>query len=263
MALFPLTEHAIEQPAHSAQSDMPLVQRSERTAGELDRPGVGHAPGLQRRRGLRQEILNVVERQAPVLKPRGPARRYRENSLRYVPKNRDRFVAPGQFAQLQVCLLYRVVGQTISLLARSANPEEYDLFVQNALRRRQAKDCLVPKVRCQHPPAVIDAIEGNDHHQYPAQLQPPEAVLQEDGFHPLVPALSHLKIVGRVQIEEGERFDWSVAVEGAALDDFVGTPSGLSRAVRIEFDGVPPDGFARRNRRERRPRPGAWIDRRC
>ena len=263
MPFFSIAEQTIEKSTDTQEPDVSFVQRSERTARELDLARVGHTPGLQGGRGHRQEILNVIQRQAPVFEPRGRAGRDGEDSLRNIPKNRNLVVAPGEIAQLQVGLLHPIVGQTVPLLPRSANPKEDDLLVEDALRRRQAIDCLVAEVRRQHPPAVIDAIGRNHHHQHAARFQPSEEVLQENGFHPLVPALSDLEIVGRIQVQKGERFNGRVAIESAALDGFVGSLLRLARAVCIEFDRIPPDAVAWRDRRQRRACSGAGIQHRC
>ena len=263
MPFFSIAEQAIEKSTDTQEPDVSFVQRSERTARELDLARVGHTPGLQGGRGHRQKIFNVIQRQAPVFEPRGRAGRDGEDSLRNIPKNRNLVVAPGEIAQLQVGLLHPVVGQTVSLLPRSANPEEYDLLIEDALGRRQAIDRLVAEVRRQHPPAVIDAIKRDHHYQHTARFQPPEEVLQENGFHPLVPALSDLEVVGWVQVQEGERFNGRMAIESAALDNFIGDIFRLSRAVRVEFNRVPPDAIAGRDRSQRRACSGTWIQHRC
>jgi hypothetical protein len=50
MALGSIAENAIEQTAHSAQSDMTSMQRSQRPPEELLSLGVSHSLGLQPRR---------------------------------------------------------------------------------------------------------------------------------------------------------------------------------------------------------------------
>ena len=122
MPFFSIAEQTIEKSTDTQEPDVSFVQRSERTACELDLARVGHTLGLQGGRGHRQEILDVIQRQAPVFEPRGRTRRDREDSLRNIPKNRNLVVAPGEIAQLQVGLLHPMVGQPVPFLPRSTNP---------------------------------------------------------------------------------------------------------------------------------------------
>ena len=47
-------------------------------------------------------------------------------------------------------------------------------------------------------------------------MQAPEQL-----FHPLILPFAHFEIVRRVQVQQGERFDGRLGIEGVALDHFI------------------------------------------
>src|SRR6266852_1743935 len=114
-----------------------------------------------------------------------------------------------------------MVVQPILLRRGSSNAEQYGLLVALCSRLSQPVDRLVLEMRTQDIPALIDAIERYHHREYAAGLEPAKELIQKQFFHPLILTFADLKIVGRVQIQQGERLHGCLGVESIALNHFI------------------------------------------
>jgi hypothetical protein len=76
-------------------------------------------------------------------------------------------------------------------------------------------------------------------------------MLQKEPLHPLIFAFANFEIVGRIQVEERERFNRGVRVKDVALDDLVENFASFYDSIGVEFDSVSTDSAASRDRLER------------
>jgi hypothetical protein len=65
VAIRPGSKDTVEKSACAEQTDVPFVQRRQRTSTENYPAGMSYALSLERRRGLGQGVLNLVEGKAP------------------------------------------------------------------------------------------------------------------------------------------------------------------------------------------------------
>ncbi|MEB2364301.1 MAG: hypothetical protein HUU41_14070 [Bryobacteraceae bacterium] len=61
--------------------------------------------------------------------------------------------------------------------------------------------------------AHMQLVARNDEYEYTTRLQPAVAVFQKDLLHPRVPAFTGLKLIWRVQVQQGQRFDRAKHIE--------------------------------------------------
>mgnify|MGYP000991015039 CR=1 FL=1 len=97
--------------------------------------------------------------------------------LRRIGERRDLLITPRQLVQLPIALVHGVVIHPVTFLPCTADTEHNRLLVGYGLGFREPVDRLVLELWRQNATTVVDAIEGNYHHQNSTGPNPPPHVL--------------------------------------------------------------------------------------
>ena len=205
----------------------------------------------------------MIEGKAAIIEPCWRTRRNDVLPLGSIGKRRYLFVRMRQTIKLCICLFDGAIIHALPLLARAADTENNDLFVGNSLRFGESIDRFVLELWRQNRPAIVDTIVRHHHHENAARSNPACGVFQKKPLHALVLSFTDFKVVWRVEVQERERFHWSMSIEGAALDHFVEDVTRFVCTVRIQFDSISCYRCTLTQSKQRRSSPGTRIEDAC
>ena len=100
MPILTFAEAAVHHAGCAQERHVTLMQTRQRPAGKFRLRRVRHALGLAPRRGIRQQVFQLVERKAAVFESRRRTRRNEILALRNIGKRRYILVPPCQFMEL-------------------------------------------------------------------------------------------------------------------------------------------------------------------
>src|ERR1035437_3198790 len=84
----------------------------------------------------------------------------------------------------------------------------------------------------------MDSFAGYDHQQDALGFEPRIGMAEKQLLHTLIGARSHLEVIGRVEVEEGNPFDPGTHVEDVALNGLDAALFGADCTVGVEFHAI-------------------------
>ena len=124
------------------------------------------------------------------------------------------------------------------LVSFSPRRQDCDLLVLDASWIGEAVHRQVGEMLCQHPCARFQPRLGYHKHQNSGSLQPAIRVFEKHQLQPLIVGSADFKVVGWVEVDEGQRIRRTAHLERIGMDCFDATNSGLFCPKGINFDAV-------------------------
>lgn len=237
----PFAENSVEQPRNREQADVPSVQRRKRSPSDAIFLSNEQPARLPVGRGFHEQILDFIERQAAIGQRNWFGRGHGVKA-RGTVNERMKLTLLIESPRIPVILhslaAHIIVANALAFRPRSANPEEDDLIVLDALRLRERIDAHALEVPSQNLAAICKTGAGNDKDQDTARLEPAIGMLEENSFHPLVLTFGDFKIVRRIAIKKRNGLCRAVDIESGGMDNLLDARDCLLCSVGIKLDSA-------------------------
>src|SRR5579864_8955129 len=235
VAIFSVSEYPVQHPRRAEQSNVAAVKRREWPASNVPLPGKKDSTRLAIGCGIEHQILDLIQGNARVREYSWSRRR--DFVARFWSLSQDRKVGfQSQHLQPAHRLLQRMVAHILVPLSPFA--KNSNLFVPDSLTFSESMDTQVDEVLTQRSGTGFQLRLWNDKNEDTAGLQPAIGMLQKDKFQPLIVGLPNFQVIGRVEIEQGDRFGRAANVHDVPVHDFDPEFFGLLCSVGVNLDPV-------------------------